>query len=170
MMRRAFVVAVLTVVWVLLWGSLSAANVVGGIVVAAVLLTAFPVAAGVGRVGRPRPLAALRLAGYVLRNLVVSNVVVTLAILRPGPQPNPFIIRCALRTRSPRIVTTIANVLAMSPGVLPVDVEPNAIRVHVLRARDVERTRASVAHLETLIVRAFGNDEDIARCTVPVRT
>jgi multicomponent Na+:H+ antiporter subunit E len=55
----------LVVVWVLAWGSLSVANVLGGLAVGALLLWIAPDSVGGGRV-RVRPVALARFAGYVL--------------------------------------------------------------------------------------------------------
>ena len=165
----------LTAVWVLLWGRLTVANVVGGALVATALLAVFPLEAptGDGRVV-VRPLAALRLVGHVLVQLVTSNVSMSAQILRPRPHLHPGVVRCPLRTRSDGVVTLVADVLAFGPGTMVVDVEspaepePATLVVHVLRADDADRVRRQVARLEELVVAAFGTHDEVAACrTVP---
>jgi multicomponent Na+:H+ antiporter subunit E len=67
------------------------------------------------------------------------------------------------------MITFLANVLALSPGTLPVEVsiDPPVIHLHVLLLRDDADPRRSVALLESLALRAFGTREDLARLDRP---
>lgn len=155
--------------WVLLWGDISVANVAGGAAVAIGLLALYPTRAApsaarpAARV-RIRPLRVVRLAGHVVVQLVVSNAVVAREIVTPGSRIRTGIVACPLRTRSDGMVALVANVLALSPGTMPVDVvgEPRTLYVHVLHLRDPARTRRDVAALEALAICAFGSPEDLA--------
>jgi multicomponent Na+:H+ antiporter subunit E len=151
----------LTAIWVFLWGSLSPANVISGIAVAVLLLVLNPDP----RIRRTsirhiRPVALAKLGLHIVAQLVVSNAVVAREILTRGSDVHAGIVECRLRVRSPRIVTFIANVLSLSPGIIPVEVNPDvpSIHIHVLHLGDPEESRRRVATLEALTVRAFGGD------------
>ena len=168
--RRMLYVTALTLVWLLLWDRITVANAVGGVVVACVVLIVFPTASRV-REARPaviRPLPTMRLAGYVLAQLAVSNGLVAREILSPRSHVRTGIVACRLRTDSPGLVTLLANIVALSPGTMTVEVraEPPTLYVHVLMLRDVAAARRGVAHLEHLVLRAFGTEDDRTRPAV----
>jgi multicomponent Na+:H+ antiporter subunit E len=156
-------VALLVALWVLLWGDISVANVVAGALVAGALLALYPMRRQ-GRRGRTvRPVALVHLVGHVLVRFVVSNAVVAREIVTPGSRIRTGIVACPLRSGSSGITSFVANVLALSPGTMPVDVvaDPPTLYVHVLHLRDPERTRREVATLESLAVGAFGSRADV---------
>ncbi len=148
----------LVVLWLLAWGQLTVANVVSGTVVAAALLVAFPLDPRAN--GRLRLDAGgiARLAGHVVVQLVTSNVVVAREILRRRSDLRPGVIAHRLRQPSQEVVTVMSSVIALSPGTMTVDVDPDSttICVHFLLLRDVDAARAGLARLEDLAVRAIG--------------
>jgi multicomponent Na+:H+ antiporter subunit E len=164
LLRRLIYVAVLTVVWLMLWDRISIANAVSGVAVACLVLVVFPTARLVRRTQPAvvRPVAVLRLAGYVAGQLVVSNWLVAREILSRRSHIRTGIVACRLRTDTPGLVTLLANIVALAPGTLTVDAraEPPTLYVHVLMLRDVVTARRAVAHLEQLVLRAFGTDAD----------
>ena len=81
--------------WVLLWGDLSVANILTGIAVALAVIVLFPVAGGQRRMV-VRPVPALRLAGAVLADLAVSNVLLTRDVLRRRPDLGADLVDCRL--------------------------------------------------------------------------
>lgn len=173
MRRRALHVTTLTAVWVLLWGRLSVANVIGGALVASILLAVFPLERRRDAAIVVRPLATLHLAAHVGRQLVVSNLDMSVRILRPRPRLVTAVVECPLRTGSPGIITAVTNILALGPGTMVVDVlvpvdAPAVLLVHVLRADAPERVRTQVAQLERLVVAAFGSPAEVAACRGPV--
>lgn len=162
--RRVLSIAALTVVWLMLWDRISVANAASGVVVAIVVLTVFPTARRV-RDAHPiviRPLPTIRLFGYIAKQLVISNVLVAREIVTRSSRIRTGIVACRMHTDSPGLVTLIANILQISPGTMTVDVhaEPATIYVHVLMLRDVVSARRAVAHLEKLVLAAFGTDAD----------
>ena len=164
-MRQALRITFLTGIWVLLWGRVSVANVASGAVVSGLLLVLYPTGAVADTpVGRPRPIAFLRLLAFFLRQFVVSNAYVAREIVTRGSNIRTGIVACRLRTDSERIITFLANVLSLSPGTMPVhvQVQPPVIYVHVLHLDHPDITRMAVARLEDLTVRAFGSAAAIA--------
>ena len=153
----------LTLIWVLAWGSPSPANVLGGLAVATLLLVAAPDPRPHGRV-RLRPLAALRFLGYVLVKVVQSNIEISREVLARESRITTGVVAVPLPSCSDGLLTLIANVMALTPGTMPIEVEqePTVIYVHVLHLGDVEEVRRDVHHLARLAYRAFGSAAALA--------
>jgi multicomponent Na+:H+ antiporter subunit E len=156
-------VAVLVVLWLLAWGDVSAANVVSGLVVAAALLVAFPPARAQRGPVRVSFVGVLRLLGYVIRQLVVSNVEMTATILRLRPTFEPGVLAHRLEAPSDEVVTIMSSVIALSPGTMTVDVsrDGSTIYVHFLQLHDVDAARASLRRLEAVVQRAVSRPPSI---------
>jgi multicomponent Na+:H+ antiporter subunit E len=156
----------LVLVWNLLWGTWSWANLLSGIVVALVVTTLLPLPPVVGGM-RIHPLRLLYFLGYFLVDLVRSAAQVAWLTLRPGGISRSAIIRVQLRTDSDLLLTIIAESVTLVPGsiVIDLDREERVLVLHVLHVDDmagVERRRASVLAEERRVVRAFGSDRDLA--------
>jgi multicomponent Na+:H+ antiporter subunit E len=163
-MMRIGIATSLVVLWILLWGDISAANLLSGILVSTALLAAFP---GDRRDDAMRyvirPFAALRLVGWFVVQLVRSNVLLTREVLSPRSRIRTGVVACPLRTTSSRLTTIVANVIALTPGTMTVDIDssggdgaPPVLFVHVLKLDDVATVRRSVTDLESLVLGAFG--------------
>jgi multicomponent Na+:H+ antiporter subunit E len=153
----------LAVAWVMLWDQITLANFLGGLAVAAVLLVVFPLPpVEPARRLIVRPVALARLAAAVFRELVVSNVYMTHEVVTPDRQLVSGIVRCPMRTSSPKVLSTVANILALSPGTMAVDATdgPPALFIHVLARGDLGDVRRSVARWEELVVGAIGSVDD----------
>lgn len=158
MMRRWPTVLGLVVVWIALWGQLSVANVLGGLIVALAVLT-------VARQFKPRPVehldvvAALRYAVTFVRQLVMASYQVALAVLWPE-RIRPGILAMPLHHASDAVVTLVANSITLTPGTLTLEAERRGdvtvLYVHALDVTDVDAVRADVDELEKLAVDAFG--------------
>ena len=164
-LRYALYAIGLAAAWVMLWDQVSVANVVGGLLVAAVLLAAFPLRpVPVAERRRVRPLALVRLVGAILRDVVVSNVHVSRATVSRNQRLRTGVVACRLRATSPKVLSTLANILALSPGTMAVDAtrDPTTLYVHVLLLDSVVGVRRRVARLERLVVDALGTTADRA--------
>lgn len=159
-MRFAIRVVFLTALWVLMWGRLSVANVASGLVVSSLLLVLFPpfTTSRPGRMSHPHPLALIRLFAFIVGQMVVSNAYIAREIITPGSRIRTGIVACRLHTNSDRLIAFVTNVVALSPGVMPVHVEadPAVIYVHVLHLYEPAKTRSYITKLETLAIKAFG--------------
>jgi multicomponent Na+:H+ antiporter subunit E len=162
------VLAALVGTWLLLWGSISVANVLSGIVVSVALLLVFPVRRDDDPHRHLRPLPLVRLAGFFVLETVLANVVAARHVLGQE-EVRTAIIACPLRVRSDGMVTFLVNLLAVSPGTMPIelDQDPPVVYLHVLYLEDAASIRAVVAKFETLAVQAFGSDEDRALLAEP---
>lgn len=153
----------LVVIWVLAWGSPTPANILGGLGIAALLLIVSPDRRPHGRI-RVRPLALARFVGFVLVSVVQSNVEITREVLSRESRITTGVVGVPLPDCSDGLLTLITNVMALTPGTMPIEVHqhPTVMYVHVLHLGDVEESRREVQHLARLAYRAFGSDEAVA--------
>lgn len=159
----------LAAAWVLLWGSLSWANVLSGVAVAAVLIWLLvPTERRHGRLGTIRPLALARLGIHLLRQLAVSNVVLIREVVAPRGRLRTGVVAVPVFGCSDQVVTTLANFMAMAPGTMPVEfrTDPRMMYVHVLHLRGIEEAREELLRLRDVTVRALGSAEAIAQLEV----
>jgi multicomponent Na+:H+ antiporter subunit E len=165
-MRIAGRILVLVALWLLAWGDATLANVISGVAVASALLVAFPPARRVEV--RINPVGAVRLIGYVVTQLLISNLVMARQILRIHPTMHPGVLAHRLQTPSEEVITVMSSVIALSPGTMTVDVDEDSttIYVHFLLLHDVAAARASLARLECLTVRAI-SEPDAPVPTIP---
>ncbi|MGI5153317.1 Na+/H+ antiporter subunit E [Plantactinospora sp. CA-294935] len=154
----------LVAVWSLLWGEFTVGNLVGGVLVAVVILVFLPLPR-VTFGGRLRPLALAEFVGRFVAELVVASVHVGWVALRPG-QPRNAIVAVRLRVRTDLNLALTAEVLSLVPGTLIVeaDRESGTLYVHVLDVRgaeDLARSRERILALEARLVRAIGSETEL---------
>ncbi len=156
----------LVLVWILLWGTWSWANLLGGLVIAltvTALLPLPPVDLGL----RIEPLGLLRFLGGFLVDVVRSGALVAWQTLRPRGIGRSAILRVPLRTDSDLLLTVITQATCLVPGTIVIDLDREAreIALHVLSVdsdEDLERERAAVLRTEARVVRALGSPRDRA--------
>jgi multicomponent Na+:H+ antiporter subunit E len=152
---RSLQAALLLGLWFALWGQLSWANLLSGVVVVPLTLALLrpPV-----RSHRVRPVALARFAVTFLGLLVRSSWTVAVAVLRPTPgRLRTGVVTCPLTQPDPLVATVVADAITLTPGTLTLDVraDPPAVEVHVLGLGDPDEVRAGVAELERLVLRAL---------------
>ncbi|WP_329108466.1 Na+/H+ antiporter subunit E [Micromonospora sp. NBC_01699] len=155
----------LVLVWNLLWGEFTWGNVLGGTLVALLVLVFFPLPR-VTFDGRIRPLGLLRFAARFVAELVTASVQVAWIALRPDGVRHSAIIAVPLRVRSDLNLTLTAEALSLVPGTLIVEAvrDTGTLYVHVLDVRgpaDVDRARRDVLAVEERIVRATGSAAEL---------
>lgn len=165
--NQAVAVVVMTGVWNLLWGTFSWGNLVGGFLLALLVLVFFPLPALAFRV-RIRPLSVLWFLGRFAVDLVLASVQVAAAAVRPGRRVRNALIAVPLRVRTDLNLTLVAEALSLIPGSIVVDVRPSSgtLYVHILgvkNAADVRRAKENVASLERRLVWAVGSRADRRR-------
>ncbi|MQA14505.1 MAG: Na+/H+ antiporter subunit E [Pseudonocardiaceae bacterium] len=156
----------LTAVWVLLWGTISAKTLLGGILVAALVTAAFPLPV-IGERLRVRPIALLWLVGYLTVDLVVSGVKIIWETLRHGPRATAGIVAVPLLTDSDWIATAVSNAVSLAPGtfVLQLDHQREVCYVYHLGMRgpaDAERVRRQVLGMQRRVIAALGTPGELA--------
>lgn len=162
MMHRITSLIWLTAVWVMLWESWSWANLLGGFGVALVVMQLVPSHRAETRVGF-RPGAALRLLLYFLWKLTEASARLTWEVFTPRNRINAAVLSVRLTSRSPGIVTVVANMVSLTPGSVTIDIDPEEmiLFIHVLHLRSVEEERAAVLELEALTLAAFPPAESV---------
>lgn len=178
LVRRGVRALVLIAVWVALWGQLSLANVVSGVLVVIAVDLLFPGGPDVVAPedeGGFRVVAALKFLVLFAWALLVATWQVAVAVVRPRLRIAEGIVAVPLISRSPIIATFVANAITLTPGTLTVDVSPPqpdgslVLYVHALDAADVDAVRADGRRFEELAVAAFGSKVDRARWRESIR-
>lgn len=161
----------MVVLWVVLWGEITAANVLSGVAVSAALLLLLPLHRGVRGRFHLRPLRAVGFVLWLLVQIVKSNLLVAWEIITPGDRIRAGVVSVTLPPCSDGLVTLVANCITLTPGTLTLEVrrEPTTLYVHVLHLRDVDDVRRDVLDLLRRAVRAFGSPEAIATVEADIR-
>jgi len=161
---RAWVLCWLMLVWILLWGRVSAANIIGGLVIAVLITVLLPMPV-VPVEGRVHPLSLIRLVLVVGYQLVLSSVQVAWLAIKPGPPPRSAVLRARVSIKSDLVLALAVNILTVIPGsmVLEIDQERRLLYVHVIDVgndKAVARFYRQVEQMERLLMRAFERDAD----------
>ena len=170
--NRVITMVLLVGVWVLLWGRLSWGNLIGGLVVAAIVVTFFPLPP-VTFAGRIRPVRLLRFVGRFVSDLVVASTQVAWLAFRFGQEPRSAVIGVPLRVASDLNLTLVAELLSLIPGSLIVEVDRTAgtLYVHVLNVSSAGQARThrrQVLEVETRLIRAIGSAAEVERVAQPL--
>ncbi|OBF91224.1 multisubunit Na+/H+ antiporter subunit MnhE [Mycolicibacterium flavescens] len=160
---RVWIFCWLVFVWILLWGNFSAANVLSGAAVAALITWLLPLPA-VPVEGKVHVLSLIRLILTVAYRLVLSSVQVAVLSLKPRP-PLSAVLRAQLSVKSDLVLSLAVVIFNLIPGsiVLEIDQTRRLLYMHVI---DVGSDRAlqafyhQVAVIERLLVATFERPED----------
>lgn len=161
---RAWVLFWLMLVWILLWGTLSAANIISGLAIALVITLLLPLPV-VPIEGRVHPLSLLRLVTTVGYYLMLSSVQVAWLAIKPGPPPLSAVLRAHVAVKSDLVLALAVNIFNIIPGsiVLEIDQARRMLYMHVLDVgsdRAVNQFYRQVAQVERLLVSAFERESD----------
>jgi multicomponent Na+:H+ antiporter subunit E len=160
---RVWVLFWLMLVWILLWGTFSAANVISGLAVALVITLLLPLPV-VPIEGRVHPLTLMRLVGLVAWYLVVSSAQLAWLAIKPGPPPLSAVLRAHMAIKSDLVLALAVNIVNLTPGtiVLEIDQVRRMIYVHVIDVgseRAVNRFYRQIAQIERLLVASFEREK-----------
>lgn len=155
----------LTIVWVLLWGDLSVANVLAGLALALVVTVLLPLPP-IGWGGRLRPLGLARLVLVFARDVVVASAQVAAHAFRREP-PRGAVIGVRMRASSDLYLTMTAELCSLVPGSVVVEAHrlTSTLYLHILDVRTsggIEAARQAVLDQEERVLRAFGSDAELA--------
>ena len=163
----------LTVVWVLLWGDLSWANVLAGALIGFVVTRALPMPT-IEFHGRVRPGPLLRLLGRFVVDLVRASVQVARLAMTPGRVPRGAVLAVQLRSHSDLYLTLTAQLCSLVPGSIVVEAHriTGTLYVHLLdvdMVGGIEQGRAHVLENEARILRALASDAELAEAGLELR-
>jgi multicomponent Na+:H+ antiporter subunit E len=161
---RAWVLCWLILVWILLWGTASAANILSGLAIALLITLLLPLPA-VPVEGRLHPLSLLRLIVTVCYYLALSSVQVAWLAIKPGPPPLSAVLRAHVAVKSDLVLALAVNIFNLIPGsiVLEIDQTRRMLYMHVIDVgsdRAVSRFYRQVAVVERLLVSTFEREAD----------
>ena len=154
----------LTLLWMLLWGTLTPANVVTGVLVALLVVFVFPLPP-IEKQARAHPVGILLFAGRFTLDMLISSWRLNRYILSPG-KPPCAVLGVKMRCPGDLMLTATAVAVSAVPGstVLEVHRRSGTLYLHVLGAgkeSDRERARRDALRLEARVVRAFGTAADV---------
>ncbi len=154
------VIAWLAVVWIALWGDVSIANLLGGILVGVVVCLVFPLPPLRMQL-RIRPVWLAWLVVRFLADVIAASVDVAWKTLQFHRSPRNAVIEVDLLTQSDFVLTIVAEMVSLVPGSLVVEARrsTHTLFLHVLDVRDlagVEQFRSRVFTLERRVVLALG--------------
>jgi multicomponent Na+:H+ antiporter subunit E len=165
-------VAGLTVLWALLWGSWTPLTLLCGIVVALLVTQALPLP--------PVPLSARFSIVHVLRFLVVWSGLVVVAsfrvawvAFRPRGVRRSSITLVQLHSTSEMTFTLATLAISLVPGsyVADVDLRRRRLLIHVLdteRPEQVDAERRVALRIEAMVIRALGSKQDVSELSEPL--
>jgi multicomponent Na+:H+ antiporter subunit E len=161
---RVWVLCWLMLVWILLWGTVSAANILSGLAIALVITLLLPLPA-VPIEGKLHPLSLLRLIVTVFYYLALSSAQVAWLAVKPGPPPLSAVLRAHLAVKSDLVLALAVNIFNLIPGsiVLEIDQTRRMLYMHVIDVRSdraVSRFYRQVAVVERLLVSTFEREAD----------
>ncbi len=162
---RVWLLCFLMMVWVLLWGQITVANMVSGLAVAVLITVLLPLPS-VPVEGRLHPISLLKLVALVGYYLVLSSVQVAWMAIRPGPPPLVAVLRANLPALKSDLVLALAvNIFNLIPGsiVLEIDQARRILYVHLIDVGSdatVQRFYRQVEQVERLLVAAFERESD----------
>lgn len=156
MTKSLLLLAWLAAVWVALWGELTWANLLGGLVVAAAVVALVP-AQPQRAAYRFRPLAGLKLLFYFAWKLVEAALFLAWEVITPTNRVNAAVVAAPMRTRSPALLTFVGSLVSLTPGTVTIeaDSEEGILYVHILHLGTPEGFRAEISRLERLALDAF---------------
>lgn len=159
---RIWVLVWLTLVWILLWGVVSVANILSGLAIALLITLLLPLPP-VPVQGKLHPISLLHLTIRVGWYLVVSSTQVAWLAIRPGPPPLNAVLRAHLNIKSDLVLALAVNIINLIPGsiVLEIDQVRRLIYAHVIDVgsqRSVNQFYHQVNVVERLLVKAFERD------------
>jgi len=159
-------VLVAVVLWVLLWGDVSWANVLGGLVVGTVVLLVLPMPPTAFR-GRVHPWRLLLLLARFHWDLLRASLEVAVLAFHVGRTPHGAIVGVRLCSSNDLYMTIVAELSSLVPGTLVLDAHriTGTLYLHVLDVAlsgGIEQVRRDTLALEERVLRALASREELA--------
>ena len=153
-LRRVAMIGVLVASWCVLWGSLSAANVISGTLLA--LAVSSP---GLGDAlpGGVRPVPLAHLTWLIFVDLTRSTIKVASEVLSPSDHTSESIVAVTIPPEGRRHMLLYTAAVTLTPGTVVVDVDMDAgtLYVHLLHDANVSANGTHIQRLAELASRAF---------------
>jgi multicomponent Na+:H+ antiporter subunit E len=136
----------LTAAWCSLWRDISAANILGGVLLSIGVLSLGVATAGRGAI---RPGALAKLCWIVLVDLIRSTVSVAVEIITPTDRTEEAIVAVPVSAESRDHLLLLIVAITLTPGtaVVDADLDTATLYLHVLHH---DRLPETIAHVHTL--------------------
>lgn len=156
----------LMLVWAVLWGELTAKNLLVGLVLS-LLVTRALALPPVQLSSRFNVLHAVTLFVTFLWQVIRASFEVMWTVIAHGPRASSSVTAVQMRSHSDLILTATGSTMGLIPGSVLLEVDrPNAtLYFHVLDVHDdedIEHFRESVRNTEAAWIRMMGSPEDYA--------
>lgn len=157
---RPLTIAWITLMWCLMYGEFSWANLIGGFLVGFAIVMLFPLPALPIATMRIRWSSALGLVWFFIKDLVESSIRVSWIAVRPAPLPPAAIVNVPMRVQEDFVFSLAVSFLNLTPGgsVLELDIADRTLTMHILDAsstRQLQHSIDGIAELERRLIRAF---------------
>lgn len=168
--RQLILLFSITIVWVLLWGKWSWANILTGMLLAAVIVRYLPLPA-IGYKGRLNLWWLLVLTVRFLWDLTVASVQIAWHALLPKYHPVGAIVGVQLRNPGDLYLTITAEMSTLIPGSIVIEAHrlTGMVYLHVFDLElsgGEDAVRESILDLEARVLRAFASAEERKRVGV----
>lgn len=163
----------LTVVWVLLWGGLTWANVIAGAVLAFIVTVGMPMPA-INYHGRVRPVRVIHLFAKFAWDLTVASIQVAMYTFFHPRRRRSAVISVQLRSLNDLYMTLTADFCSLVPGTVVVELHrlTGKLYLHILdidMAGGVEQARADALGQEKRVLLALASAAELARAGLTPR-
>lgn len=155
----------LTLVWMLLWGAINPFLILSGLVVAVLVLVAFPLPRVQIRLTF-RPIAFVVLVARFVYDLVKASFEVAWLAVRPGRTVGGVVIDLELAGDLELLQTITAEMVALVPGTVVIDLDSRKrlLTLHALDVKDAHEAqvvRSRVLAQEARVLRAFHPEAEV---------
>ena len=154
----------IVVMWQLLWGEITWANIAGGIGVALLIAIFVPMPrVPVSDIDVHWPSMIKLFATFFVDFVVASFTVAWLAVRRQDPPPSA-VVEIPMRTRDDLSLASAIALINLQPGGLVIDIDNRrkSVTMHLLDGSStgrIDKTIAQLGRLERQVVKAFENRE-----------
>lgn len=160
-------IALGSLLWVMLWGDLTWANILAGAALGAIVALSFPLPP-LERIATVRFVPLLHVAGRFIGDLVFASFQVAWAAVRPGKPPRGAFVDVPLHPAPDLLLSTTASLSSLVPGTFVVDLDESGptLTLHVLDIAESggpENVRRFTLELEERVLRAFASRDELVR-------
>jgi multicomponent Na+:H+ antiporter subunit E len=147
----------LALLWCALSGSFALADLTVGLVLGALVI-------GLGQRGLGHRqsyvralLVLLGFCWFAIREIVLANIALAKVLLSRDMRLNPVVVPIPLEPQSPGAITTLANLITLTPGTITLDASPDGseIYVHNLTLGDEQEFVGQIKQYERRVLEAF---------------
>lgn len=134
---------VLALVWAMVTGNFSGANLLIGYLIG---LGVLRIASAAVPLYHRKTQKAIAFFVFYLRQLLASNVKVAYDVLTPRLRMRPGVVAIPLAAKTDAEITLLANLITLTPGTLSLDISPDrrTLFVHVMYLKDIDAFRRRI--------------------------